>query len=182
MPRQLLQSVSVPFLGIGMMTPLLQSLGIPSPFHTLENGGKEHRCCKLWMTLKELSSKLILSRCFAILKMMISSLVGGWVLISRSSSASWAIAGSSGASLLNGFWKVLPIAPGVPSQLSVIHLVCRSKVPFLPAKLFCDPVDCTLLLTLGSCLCLCCKVLNKSPLVCLSWSLHFSIEDTVLSL
>ena len=38
-PRQLLRSDSVPFLGIGMMTPLLQSFGIPSPFHTLAKSG-----------------------------------------------------------------------------------------------------------------------------------------------
>ena len=38
-PRQLLQSDSVPFLGIGIMTPLFQSFGIPSPFHILVKSG-----------------------------------------------------------------------------------------------------------------------------------------------
>ena len=35
----LLQSDSVPFLGIGVTTHLFQPLGIPSPFHTLLKSG-----------------------------------------------------------------------------------------------------------------------------------------------
>ena len=52
-PCQLLQSDSVPLLGIGMMTPLFQSLGIPSPFHTLAKCGSStmYLCCELWVTL-----------------------------------------------------------------------------------------------------------------------------------
>ena len=109
-PQQLLQSVSVSFLGIGMITPLLQSLGIPSPFHTLAQSGS--------------NISAVSSGCHRKSSALGWSCPGGSMLMSRSSSASWGAAGSSGSSLFKStLEKCSAHRSSVPSQLSASCLL-----------------------------------------------------------
>lgn len=85
---------------------------------------EKYLCCELSMTLKELSIKVILTRCFAVLKIF---------------------RGFHNLFYITWFdANVKPIAPPALSQLSITHPACCRSVPFLfadPTNLLGDPVN-----------------------------------------
>ena len=100
-PRQLLQSLHVPFLGILIITPSFQSSGISFLFHAVVNNGSKISAANGGSDLKSSAFRksgpgaLLFLR--DLMALMISSFVGGVVATSRSFSASWISGSVSGA-------------------------------------------------------------------------------------
>ena len=99
-PRQLLQSVFAPLLGISTATPLDQSSGITSRSHMSVNSGGNNTGYTLKSSTFKLSGPGALPFFKDLMALIISSLLGGSMSISRSDGASGMFASSCGCGLL----------------------------------------------------------------------------------
>ena len=128
MPRQLLQSLSAPVLGILMMTPFVQSASTSPPSHIAARSGCRMAAASSGSALKSSALRLSCPGAFPffrdLIALIISSFSGIAVLMLRSSAASGMSAASSGGGLLRISLECSVQHPLASSLSSEVILAC----------------------------------------------------------